>query len=86
VVVVDLTITLTPQQLDAIADRVAALLADRQPPDRRYLTAEQAADYIATSRERIYDLVETGKLTPRRDGRRLLFRRADLDRYLDGAS
>jgi hypothetical protein len=29
--------------------------------------------------------VQLGKLEPRRDGRRLLFRRADLDAYLEEA-
>jgi excisionase family DNA binding protein len=78
-----LTIELTPAQLEAIAERVDALLADRQAPaDDRYLNAEQAAAYLACSTGRIYDLIQLQKLTPLRDGRRVLFRRVDLDACL----
>jgi excisionase family DNA binding protein len=79
-----LTVELTEDQLDAVADRVAALLADRQPPQQSggWLNAAEAAAHLACSRERLYDLVQLGKLARTRDGRRLLFRRSDLDQYL----
>ena len=48
------------------------------------LPVEDAARYAACSRDRLYDLVQLGKLRPGRDGRRLVFRRSDLDRYLQG--
>lgn len=47
-----------------------------------WLNAAEAASYLACSRDRVYDLVQLGKLEASRDGRRLLFRRADLDGYL----
>jgi hypothetical protein len=37
-----------------------------------WLDASGAATYLATSKGRVYDLVQLGKLSPRRDGRRLL--------------
>ena len=71
--------------LDALADALLPRLATRL--DQRqgvspWLSAEDAARHLACSRGRLYDLVQLGKLQPRRDGRRLLFRLADLDAYL----
>jgi excisionase family DNA binding protein len=72
--------------LDALAERLAPrLLAclGRNDADSPWLNAQQAAEYLACSRDRLYDLVQLAKLDPRRDGRRLLFRRSDLDAYLE---
>jgi excisionase family DNA binding protein len=41
---------------------------------------------LACSRGHLYDLVQLGKLKPRRDGRRLLFRRGDLAAYLEASA
>lgn len=69
--------------LDALADRVAdrllAVMPDR--PDS-YLDTEAAAAYLAAPPDRIYDLVARKAVTVHRDGRRLLFRTADLDAVL----
>jgi excisionase family DNA binding protein len=78
-----LELELTPEQEEALAQRVAELLAERQSPPSTWLDTEGAAEYLATSRDRIHDLAAAGRLEPRRDGRRLLFRRADLDAYLE---
>lgn len=79
---------LDDQALDALADalapRLQARFAKRDQPD--WLNAEQAAEHLACSRGRLYDLVQLGKLEPRRDGRRLLFRRGDLDAYLEASA
>jgi excisionase family DNA binding protein len=72
--------------LDALADRLAPRLAQRlgQPNSTSpWLNADDAAGYLACSRDRLYDLVQVGKLKPSRDGRRLLFRSGELDAYLD---
>jgi excisionase family DNA binding protein len=74
--------------LDALAERLAPLLAPRLSAPANstpWLDAAGAAEYLATTRERVYDLVQVGKLVPHRDGRRLLFRGNDLDRYLAGS-
>jgi excisionase family DNA binding protein len=81
--------------LDEIDDETLGVLADRLAPlltahlNARegvspWLNAEDAACYLACSRDRLYDLVQLRKLAPSRDGRRLLFRRVDLDAYLEG--
>jgi excisionase family DNA binding protein len=76
--------------LDALADRIADRLAQRQPvasePASPWLNAEQAAAYLGGAKlSRVYDLIQTGKLTPTRDGRRVVLHRDDLDAYLRGA-
>lgn len=80
---------LDDQALEALADKLAPLLADRlsqDPAASPWLNAEEAAHYLACSRDRLYDLVQIRKLQPRRDGRRLLFRRSDLDAYLEDSA
>lgn len=71
-----------------MADRVAERLAERTPaPDPNpYLTVEQAADYLACERKRIYDLCSQRRIDFVKDGSRTLLRRADLDAYLDGST
>lgn len=73
-------------------DRELERLAERLAPKLRvhlqvheaepWMSAAEAAAYMATSRDRLYDLVQLGYLTPRRDGRRLLFTREQIDEYL----
>jgi excisionase family DNA binding protein len=69
--------------LDALAQLLRPRLQVGVSEPTRYLDAAAAADYLACSRKRIYELTERGALTPRRDGRRLLFRSYDLDAYLE---
>jgi excisionase family DNA binding protein len=74
--------------LDLVAlidDRVALALEERCDSvnnDHGYLNVEDAAAYLACPKSRIYDLVQLRKLSPERDGKRLLFTRGDLDRYV----
>ena len=72
---------------DLLAERVALRLADHLPAPAEtttpgYLDVKGAASYLACPTSRIYDLVQLKHLVPQRDGRRLLFRPADLDAYL----
>jgi excisionase family DNA binding protein len=82
------SIQLPDEVIEAIATRVLELLEERGSfePDDPWLTVEQAANYIAAKPQRLYDLRYRGELIPGRDGTRLLFRRSDLDRYLEGGS
>ncbi len=83
----DLALTVPDELLERIAQRAAELVAERQAASvSPWLDADGAAAHLATSRGRIYDLVQLRKLTPRRDGRRLLFRPDELDAYLEGCS
>ena len=76
---------LTDEHLDQLADLLAPRLVRRLIPshDDRWLNSHQAAEYLGCPRSRIHDLVQLGKLTPRRDGRRLAFKRSDLEAYLE---
>jgi excisionase family DNA binding protein len=72
--------------LHAIALRVAELLRGEEHAHttavgvgEAWLGVQQAAEYLACPVSRIYDLVSLGRLAAHRDGRRLLFRRNDLD-------
>ena len=75
--------------LEVLAELLAPLLAahlNTEGPASPWLNAEDAARYLACSRGRLYDLVQLRKLEPRLDGRRLLFKRTDLDAYLESAA
>lgn len=83
-----LKLTVPDNLLHAFSERVAELLRGRsaQPHPRAaggvgepWLGVQQAAQHLARPASRIYDLITLGHLDAHRDGRRLLFRRADLD-------
>jgi excisionase family DNA binding protein len=71
--------------LDALAERVAARLAgDGQvSPRTPYLTADEAAKYLCFPVKRIYNLTSRGEIPHRKQDGRLLFRREELDAWLD---
>jgi excisionase family DNA binding protein len=75
--------------VQAIAERVAELLTDSlaggSTPEP-WIGVEQAAEHLACPLSRIYDLVSQRRLTPRRDGRRLLFKRSHLDAAIEALS
>jgi excisionase family DNA binding protein len=80
-------VTISDADVERIAQRAAAIVADRQPSTTApWLSTEQTAEYLAAKPARVHDLVALGKLHPRRDGRRLLFRPSDLDAYLEGSA
>jgi excisionase family DNA binding protein len=73
--------------VEAVALRAAAIVIEAQTASASpWLSTEQAADYLAAKPARVHDLVALGKLTPRRDGRRLLFRRDELDAYIEASA
>jgi excisionase family DNA binding protein len=74
--------SLDDQALDELARRLAPRLAAHSVAPT-WLDVDSAAARLQCGRRRIYDLVSQGRLVPRRDGRRLLFRTDDLTRYLE---
>jgi excisionase family DNA binding protein len=56
--------------------------ADTAEQPSEYLSVEECAHVLRTSRQRIYDLCSSGRLCRTKDGARTLIRRADLDAYL----
>ena len=49
-----------------------------------WMNSKTAAAYIDAPVSRVHDLVMTQKLVPHYEGSRLLFRRSELDEYLEG--
>ncbi len=81
---IELTVTLTDEQLAEIAERAAALVSADSPTVSPWLNVAEAAERLRCRKDRIYDLIALGKLHPRRDGRRVLLHRDDLDSYVEG--
>jgi|1186.fasta_scaffold99020_2 excisionase family DNA binding protein len=85
-----LAFILPPDLVDEIVQRVADELERRQTSGQRHvpstgtrwLTVDQAAAYIGSSRQRVYDLRSAGKLSRHGDGRRALIDRNELDRLI----
>jgi excisionase family DNA binding protein len=83
-----MNLELPDSMLDEIARRAAELVtaqAVTAVTTSPWLDTKGAADYLAASPGRIHDLVQLGRITPRRDGRRLLFRREELDSYVENS-
>lgn len=66
--------------IDAVAERVASLLAESEP--ERWIGVDQAAVHLACPKSRIYDLVSGRRIPHERDCSRLLLRRSDLDAWI----
>jgi excisionase family DNA binding protein len=81
---IELKLSLTDDQVSEIARRAAVLMATDQAPASPWLNVADAAEHLRCGKDRIYDLIALGKLSPRRDGRRVLLRREDLDAYIEG--
>jgi excisionase family DNA binding protein len=80
-----LTLDVPPELLDAISERVAAILAERQAPvneDGWLRGAEQIAAYIGAPRSRVYALTSSGRIPVHHDGAALIARRSELDAWL----
>jgi excisionase family DNA binding protein len=72
---------LSDVELDRLADLVAARMGRRADPSP-WLSAREAAAYLACPLSRIRRLTMTGDLPVHRDGSRVLYRRDELDAYV----
>ena len=78
---IDLRVVLPPDQFEALAQRVAAVLAEGR--DDGFLDVAGAAEYLATTRKAIYRQVERRSIPHHRAGGRLLFDRAELRAWVE---
>jgi excisionase family DNA binding protein len=75
---------------DQALEQLAALLAPKlthataRGEPEAWLTVDQAADYLACGKQRIYNLVSQRRIRFAKDGSRVLFRRQWLDDILEG--
>jgi excisionase family DNA binding protein len=80
-----LSVAVPPELFEAIAERAAELVLERQPmlEPSPFMTIPEATEYIrAKSRQRVDDLLSSGRLTRHKDGSRTLVSRSELDEYL----
>jgi excisionase family DNA binding protein len=77
-----LTLTLSDNQLDAIAERIAAKLAPKAKHDE-WLDNRAAARYLGVHRDTLRRHAAEGRVDCQQDGPgcKLYFRRSDLDRW-----
>lgn len=79
-----LSLAVPDDLVEALAERVVDLLAERLPErPEPWLNVEGAADYLACKPDRVYDLKREGRLRFAKDGSRLVFRREWLDACLE---
>jgi len=77
------SLAVPPELVEAVAERVAEVLAERAPTaSDGYLGVEEAAAYLASPKSRVYELVAAKRVRHYRDGRRVLFKAEDLDAAL----
>jgi excisionase family DNA binding protein len=75
--------------IEQVAEGVRLLLLPELQKRRNaspYVSVAEAADYLRCSRQRIYDLLSSDRLTRLRDGSRVLLSRDEIDEYLAGTS
>ena len=85
----ELALAIPDELLQNLAERTAALVAEQLPPvartDSPWLDFDGATAYLGFSRDRLYKLTAARAIPFRkkRDGQGLLFRRDELDRWVE---
>jgi excisionase family DNA binding protein len=78
-----LKLDLPDEIVQEIACRAAAIVAsERTESAPAWLGVEQAAEYLACPRSRLYRLVHLDRIPHEHEGARLLFNREDLDAWI----
>jgi excisionase family DNA binding protein len=78
-----LRIDLPPELVEQIARRAAELVAERNGNARDvWLSVADAAEYLRCTPSRVYSLVSARRIPFCKDGSRLLFRRSELDEWV----
>jgi excisionase family DNA binding protein len=71
--------------VEVVAERAAELIAGRLAAAAAvegWIGVAEAADHLACPRSRVYALVSAGRIPYAKDGSRLLFRRSQLDAWV----
>jgi excisionase family DNA binding protein len=86
---VGLTLSVPRELVEAIAQRSAVIVLERLREEAeapaRLLTVLEAAELLRAKPQRVYDLLSDGRLTRRKDGRRVLVDRQELEGYVNGS-
>jgi excisionase family DNA binding protein len=85
-----LHVSLPEELVEAIAVRAAELVVERldreAPAESPFLTVEEAASFLRSSRQRVYDLLSAGRLTRHKEGSRVLVSRAEIVAHVGGVA
>jgi len=79
---IELTLTLSEEQLREIAARVAETTGARGHELDGYLDVQGAAEFLACPKSRIYALVSSRRIPFEKDGSRTLFSRTALREWV----
>ncbi len=76
---------LDPEEIDAIAEAVAAKLAERLPKNtgNRLLSVEAAAVMIGRTKDAVYTLINRGRLAHVKEGRRVHVELAEVEKFIE---
>lgn len=75
-------IEMPPNLIERIAAQVAEIIGATNAGPEPWIDTDAAAEHLACNRRRIYDLANQGRIPFARDGRRMLFRRSQIDEAL----
>jgi excisionase family DNA binding protein len=78
-----LTVDMTDEMVEQIAQRAADLVLDRPADPDGYLDVADAAAFLACKPSRLYALKSAGRIPFHKDGSRLLFDRRELREYVE---
>ncbi len=80
---IELTLTLSDEQIDALASAIAAKLAQPAHSGDEWLDSRAAAKYLGVHRDTLRRLAAEGKVRSEQDGPgcKFYFRRSDLDHW-----
>jgi excisionase family DNA binding protein len=82
---VAVTATIADTEIRSLEERISTSLLERLQGDlvSPWMNIDQAAEYLAWPKKRLYNLVSKQEIPHRKHGNRLLFNRTELDRWLD---
>jgi len=84
----ELALAIPPELVEAIAQRAAEIVLERQgvtaASTSPYLTIPEAAELLRSKRQRVDDLLSSGRLSRFKDGSRTLVSRAELEQHVAG--
>ncbi len=82
-----LSLEVSPELLEAIAQRTAEILRETSEQEDRWMRLDEGADYLRCPSGRLYEFTRRNAIPYSRYGRRLLFRRSELDQWVrDGGA
>jgi excisionase family DNA binding protein len=82
---VAVTATIADTEIRSLEERITNSLLERLHGGfiSPWMNIDQAAEYLAWPKKRLYNLVSKQEIPCRKHGNRLLFNRTELDRWLD---